>query len=325
MADTDWGNQTSITKFILLGFGNLPQLQVLLFLLFLVIYIVTTAGNILVVALVVADQHLHTFRYFFLGNLSCLETCYASTLLPRMLASLVTGDRTISVSGCVAQLDFFGSLVAVECCLLSVMFYDRYLEICKPLHYAALMNGRLRFWLAAGSWLEAQPVSFVQTTLVFTSPFCGPNKIDHFFCDVVSVLWLVCADTSCNEMSNITVTVVFLTTPFMLILTSYARIIATVLRMSSPRSRHRAFSTCSSHLVMVTLFYGSGMIIYLHPKSSYMLENDKLLSLFYTVVTPMMNPNIYSLRNEEMKGARRRRVAGKRLSPLQKGFCLRLT
>ncbi|CAM5104579.1 unnamed protein product, partial [Natator depressus] len=152
MADTDWGNQTSITKFILLGFGNLPQLQVLLFLLFLVIYIVTTAGNILVIALVVADQHLHTPMYFFLGNLSCLETCYASTLLPRTLASLVTGDRTISVSGCVAQLDFFASLVAVECCLLSVMFYDRYLEICKLLHYAALMNGRLRFWLAAGSW-----------------------------------------------------------------------------------------------------------------------------------------------------------------------------
>ncbi|CAM4636350.1 unnamed protein product, partial [Lepidochelys olivacea] len=152
MADTDWGNQTSITEFILLGFGNLPQLQVLLFLLFLVIYIVTTAGNILVVALVVADQHLHTPMYFFLGNLSCLETCYTSTLLPRMLASLVTGDRTISVSGCVAQLDFFGSLVAVECCLLSVMFYDQYLEICKPLHYAALMNGRLHFWLAAGSW-----------------------------------------------------------------------------------------------------------------------------------------------------------------------------
>ncbi|CAM5153331.1 unnamed protein product [Eretmochelys imbricata] len=197
------------------------------------------------------------------------------------------------------------------------MAYDRYVAICHPLHYVAIMERRSCAWLVAGSWLSGIPVSFIQTTLVFTSPFCGPNKIDHFFCDVAPVLRLVCADTSRNEMSNIMVTVVFLATPFTLILTSYTCIIATVLKMSSPGSRHKAFSTCSSHLVVVMLFYGSGMVMYLRPRSSHEPENDKLLSLFYTVVTPMLNPVIYSLRNEEVKGALRRRVAGKRLSPLQ--------
>uniref|UniRef100_A0A674IJQ8 Olfactory receptor n=1 Tax=Terrapene triunguis TaxID=2587831 RepID=A0A674IJQ8_9SAUR len=318
MADKELGNQTFLTEFILLGFGASPKLQILLLLLFLVIYIVTMAGNILIMAVVVADQHLHTPMYFFLGNLSCLETCYTSTVLPSMLASLLTGDRTISVGGCcAAQMYFFLLLGSAECYLLAAMAYDRYVAICHPLRYVAIMERRSCVWLVAGSWLSGIPVSFIQTTLVFTSPFCGPNKINHFFCDVAPVLQLVCADTSRNEMSNITVTVVFLAIPFTLILISYTCIIATVLKMSSPGSRHRAFSTCSSHLVVVTLFYGSGMVMYLRPRSSHTTENDKLLSLFYTVVTPMLNPVIYSLRNEEVKGALRRRVAGKRLSPLQ--------
>uniref|UniRef100_A0A8C3EZ09 Olfactory receptor n=1 Tax=Chrysemys picta bellii TaxID=8478 RepID=A0A8C3EZ09_CHRPI len=315
--DKELGNQTFLTEFILLGFGASPKLQILLLLLFLVIYIVTMAGNILIMAVVVVDQHLHTPMYFFLGNLSCLETCYTSTVLPSMLASLLTGDRTISVGGCAAQMYFFLLLGSAECYLLAAMAYDRYVAICHPLRYVAIMERRSCVWLVAGSWLSGIPVSFIQTTLVFTSLFCGPNKIDHFFCDVAPVLQLVCADTSRNEMSNITITVVFLAIPFTLILISYTCIIATVLKMSSPGSRHRAFSTCSSHLVVVTLFYGSGMVMYLRPRSIHTTENDKLLSLFYTVVTPMLNPVIYSLRNKEVKGALRRWVAGKRLSPLQ--------
>ncbi|XP_065270019.1 olfactory receptor 10A7-like [Emys orbicularis] len=255
--------------------------------------------------------------YFFIGNLSFLEICYSSVTLPKMMAISLTGNSTISFTGCAAQMYFFLLLGSAECYLLAAMAYDRYVAICHPLRYVAIMERRPCVWLVAGSWLSGIPVSFIQTTLVFTSPFCGPNKINHFFCDVAPVLQLVCADTSRNEMSNITVTVVFLAIPFTLILISYTRIIATVLKMSSPGSRHRAFSTCSSHLVVVTLFYGSGMVMYLRTRSSHTTENDKLLSLFYTVVTPMLNPVIYSLRNEEVKGALRRRVAGKRLSPLQ--------
>ncbi|XP_074928220.1 olfactory receptor 10A7-like [Chelonoidis abingdonii] len=201
--------------------------------------------------------------------------------------------------------------------LFTAVAYDRYVAICHSLRYVAIMERRSCAWILASSWLSGIPVSIIQTTLVFFSLFCGPNKIDHFFCDVAPVPWLVCADTSHNEMSNITVTVVFLATPFILILTSYAHIIASILKMSSPRSRHRTISTCSSHLVMVTFFYGSGIIMYLHPRSSHMPENDKLLSLFYIVVIPMLKPIIYNLRNEDVKGALRRRVAGKRSSPLQ--------
>ncbi|XP_024056594.1 olfactory receptor 10A7-like [Terrapene carolina triunguis] len=311
------GNSTAVSEFIILGFSSSLLGQVLLFLMCFAIYTLTLLGNSLIVLITLADPSLHISMYFFIGNLSFLEICYSSVTLPKMMAISLTGDNTISFTGCAAQMYFFLLLGSAECYLLAAMAYDRYVAICHPLRYVAIMERRSCVWLVAGSWLSGIPVSFIQTTLVFTSPFCGPNKINHFFCDVAPVLQLVCADTSRNEMSNITVTVVFLAIPFTLILISYTCIIATVLKMSSPGSRHRAFSTCSSHLVVVTLFYGSGMVMYLRPRSSHTTENDKLLSLFYTVVTPMLNPVIYSLRNEEVKGALRRRVAGKRLSPLQ--------
>ncbi|XP_039357837.1 olfactory receptor 11L1-like isoform X2 [Mauremys reevesii] len=299
-------NRTIITEFILLGFRNLPELQILLFLVFLVIYIVTMSGNILIVALVVADQHLHTPMYFFLGNLSCLETCYTSTILPRLLASLLTGDRTISVSGCFAQFYCFGSLATTECYLLAVMSYDRYLAICKPLRYAALMNGRLCLQLSAGSWLSGFLTCVITMWFLSQLTFCAPNEIDHFFCDFSPMLKLSCSDTSMITLVSFILAFLDLPCPFLLTVTSYVCIIATILRIPSTTGRQKAFSTCSSHLIVVTLFYGTLMTVYLLPKTNTLKALNKVFSVFYTVLTPMLNPLIYSLRNKEVKEALRK-------------------
>ncbi|XP_044838055.1 olfactory receptor 5B21-like [Mauremys mutica] len=308
MEKGDVENQTDITEFILLGFGDLPELQILLFLVFLVIYIVTMAGNILIIALVVTDQHLHTPMYFFLGNLSCLETCYTSAVLPRMLASFLTGDRTISVGGCMTQFFFFCFLATTECYLLAAMSYDRYLAICKPLHYGTCMNGKLCLQLAAGCWIIG--VLPCTITMCFMSQliFCGPNEMDHFFCDVTPILKLSCSDTS--QMMLVLHIFFFpdAVSPFLLTLTSYVCIVSTILRIPSTTGRQRAFSTCSSHLIVVTLFYGTIMIVYMLPKSSNLRALNKVFSVCYTVLTPLANPLVYSLRNREVNEALRKAV-----------------
>ncbi|XP_023967246.2 olfactory receptor 5V1-like [Chrysemys picta bellii] len=302
-------NQTVITEFILLGFGNLPELQILLFLVFLVIYIVTMSGNILIIALVVADQHLHTPMYYFLGNLSCLETCYSSTILPRMLASLLTGDRTISVSGCFAQFYCFCYLLPTECYLLAAMSYDRYLAICKPLRYAALMNGRLFLQLTAGSWMSGFLICVIMMCFMSQLTFCGPNEIDHFFCDFSPMLKLSCSDTSMITLVSFILASLDSPCPFLLTVTSYVCIIATILRIPSTTGRQKAFSTCSSHLIVVTVFYGTLMTVYLLPKTNTLRALNKVFSVFYTVLTPMLNPLIYSLRNKEVKEALRKVIS----------------
>ncbi|XP_044839805.1 olfactory receptor 2AP1-like [Mauremys mutica] len=303
MTDTEWRNQTTITEFILLGFGDLPDLQILLFLMFLVIYMATVVGNTLIVVLVVTDQHLHTPMYFFLGNLSYLETCYTSIFLPRLLASLLTGDRTISLSGCFTQMYFFGFLVATECYLLAAMSYDRYLAICKPLHYSTLMNTRFFLQLAAGSWLNGCLATTI--LILFMSPliFCGPNEIDHFYCDPIPLIKLSCSDTHLIILMDFMLACVFTLPPFLLTLTSYVCIIATILKIPSTTGRQKAFSTCSSHLIMVTIFYGTIMIVYMLPKRDKFRDLKKVFSLCYTVLTPLVNPLIYSLRNREVKEA----------------------
>ncbi|XP_067388888.1 olfactory receptor 10A4-like [Emydura macquarii macquarii] len=303
MAETDWGNQTAITEFILQGFGDLPDLQILLFVLFLVIYIATMVGNSLVMVLIVADQNLHSPMYFFLGNLSCLETCYSSSILPRMLASLLTGDRTISVSGCITQMYFFGVLAATECCLLAAMSYDRYLAICKPLHYSTLMNARSCLCLVVGSWLSGWLITTILILFILHFIFCGPNEIDHFYCDVSPLMKLCCGDTCLIVMFQFMVSCVFTLPPFLLTLTSYVCIIATILRIPSATGRQKAFSTCSSHLIVVTIFYVTLMIVYMLPIPNTLRVLKKVLSLCYTVLTPLVNPLIYSLRNREVKEA----------------------
>ncbi|XP_053902639.1 olfactory receptor 6N1-like [Malaclemys terrapin pileata] len=303
MTDRNQRNQTPVTEFILLGFGDLPDLQILLFLMFLVIYMATVAGNMLITALVVADQHLHTPMYFFLGNLSCLETCYTSTLLPRMLVSLLTGDKTISFSGCLSQLYFFSALAGTECYLLAAMSYDRYLAICKPLHYSTLMNNRFCLQLAAGSWLNGCLAITIFGLFLSQLTFCGLNEIDHFYCYPIPLMELSCSDTHLSLLVDFIIAGLFTLPPFLLTLMSYVFILASIMRIPSTTGRQKAFSTCSSHLTVVTIFYGTLMIFYMLPKGDTLRDLKKVLSLCFTVLTPLVNPLIYSLRNREVKEA----------------------
>ncbi|XP_067386612.1 olfactory receptor 6N1-like [Emydura macquarii macquarii] len=303
MTDTDCRNQTDVMEFILLGFRDLLDLQIFLFLVFLVIYVTTVAANTLIVVLVVIDRHLHTPMYFLLGNLSCLETCSICIILPRMLANLLTGDRTISVSGCFTQLYVYGFLVGTECYLLAAMSYDQYLAICKPLHYSIFMNPRFCLQLAAGSWLNGCLAPAIFLFFLSQLIFCGPNKIDLFYCDSIPLMELSCSDTHLVILLDFILACVFTLPPFLLTLTSYACIIATILRIPSTTGKQRAFSTCSSHLIVVTVFYGTLMIVYLLPKSDTLRELNKVVSLCYTVLIPLVNPLIYSLRNREVKEA----------------------
>ncbi|XP_075768036.1 olfactory receptor 10A7-like [Pelodiscus sinensis] len=303
MARQEQGNQTSVTEFILLGFGDLPGLQVPLFLLFLVIYLVTMAGNIIVIVLVVADRHLHTPMYFFLGNLSCLEICYSSTVLPQLLAGLLAGDWTISFTGCLTQLYFFGALAGSECLLLSVMSYDRYLAICNPLHYAARMSGRFCLQFAVGSWIGGLLSSCITTVSITQLTFCGPNGIDHFFCDFIPIVKLSCNDPLLMDTLAFTVSLIFLLVPFVLTLGSYICILRTILRIRATIGRQKAFSTCSSHLIVVSIYYGALMIVYMFPTTDLLSDFRKVLSVSYTVLTPLVNPLIYALRNREVQEA----------------------
>ncbi|XP_053120612.1 olfactory receptor 2AP1-like [Hemicordylus capensis] len=297
-------NLTTISEFILLGFGDLPKLQIFLFLLFLVIYLLTMAGNLLIVMLVVSDKHLHTPMYFFLGNLSFLESCYSTTILPKMLSSFLTGEKSIYIRACFVQFFIFSCLGGTECYLLAVMSYDRYLAICKPLHYAALMSGRLSFQLAAVSWFSGVLVGTSLTLAVSWLSFCGPNEIDDYFCDVSSnIRYISCSDTHLFELSGFIFTSIFTMPPLVLTVASYVFIIHTVLRIPSTTGRQKAFSTCSSHLIVVSLFYGSLMFVYMLPRTKNLRHIKKVFSLFYTVLTPLVNPLIYSLRNKEVKGA----------------------
>ncbi|XP_066485724.1 olfactory receptor 2AP1-like [Tiliqua scincoides] len=294
-------NQTQISEFILLGFGDLQESKVVLFLLFLLIYLLTITGNVLIVLLVVYEKHLHTPMYFFLGNLSCLETCSSSTLLPRILASFMSGNWSISVNSCFVQHYFVGTFLAVECYLLSVMSYDRYLAICRPLYYSTWMNGRLCLVLVLVSWLNGFLPTTLSIAIISKMDFCGPNEIDHFFCDSFPILELSCSNTHVIKLVIYIVASVFTFPPFMFTLISYVLIIRAILRIASATGKQKAFSTCSSHLIVVTLFYGSVAIVYGLPHKGRLKDLNKVFSVAYTMLTPLVNPLIYSLRNKEVK------------------------
>ncbi|XP_078234859.1 olfactory receptor 11A1-like [Pogona vitticeps] len=300
-------NQTLVTEFLLLGFGDLEDQWFFPFLLFLVIYIATMAGNILIVVLVITDHHLHTPMYFFLANLSCLESCYSSSILPLMLANLSKGGQgTISVTGCMVQYYFFASLAASECYLLAAMSYDRYVAICKPLLYTTLMNGQVCLQLVAGSWICGFLAVNIVVYLMHQLTFCGSHEINHFFCDFNPIVKQACNDTHMIELLIIFFAGLFSLLPFLLTLASYASIISVILRIPSSSGRKKAFSTCSSHLIVVSLFYSSLMTVYMLPKMEALRDLNKVFSLFYTVLTPFFNPLIYSLRNKEVKEAFRK-------------------
>ncbi|XP_012884153.1 PREDICTED: olfactory receptor 10A5-like [Dipodomys ordii] len=298
------GNWTRVDEFILMSFSSLPkEMQLLLFLAFLAIYLVTLLGNSLIIVVTLADPMLHSPMYFFLRNLSYMEIGFNLVIVPKMLSTLLTPDTTISFLGCAAQMYFFFFFGVAECFLLATMAYDRYVAICSPLHYPVIMNHRTRAKLAVASWFPGFPVATVQTTWLFSFPFCATNRVNHFFCDSPPVLRLVCADTARFEVYAIVGTILVVMLPCLLIVCSYARIATAILQIPSAKGKHKAFSTCSSHLLVVSLFYVSLSLTYFRPKSNNSPESKKLLSLSYTVVTPLLNPIIYSLRNNEVKNA----------------------
>ncbi|KAM4845606.1 olfactory receptor 10AG1-like [Thomomys bottae] len=300
------GNVSMIKEFVLLGFSDLSNLQGFLAGVFSIIYIIILVGNSLIIGLTRLDPALQKPMYFFLSNFSCLEICYVSVTLPRILVNIWTQDRTISLRSCATQLCFFLILGATECFLLAVMSYDRYVAICSPLHYILIMKPKKCILLAAGSWLGGIPIQIGQTYQIFSLHFCSSNEIGHFFCDIPPLIKLACGDTSIHELSVYVVAMLFAVVPFSLILASYSRIIYTILKLPTAQGRGKAFSTCSSHLLVVVLFYGSASITYFRPKSTHSAGTDRLLSLFYTILTPMFNPMIYSLRNKEVIAALRK-------------------
>ncbi|XP_060111126.1 olfactory receptor 10A2-like [Heteronotia binoei] len=265
-------------------------------------------GNIIIIALVITDHHLHIPMYFFLGNLSFLESFYTSTLLPRLLTSFLTGDRTISVGGCYIQLYCFGIPAIAECYLLASMSYDRYLAICKPLQYATFMSRRLCFLLSAVSWLYGITVMTILITSMSQLKYCDLHEIDRFFCDFSPVINLSCSDTALVTLVGLTLSFLNTVPSCLLTLLSYICIIAAIIRIPSSAGRKKAFSTCSSHLIVVSIFYGSLIFVYVLPKKEALRKVDKIFSVFYTVLTPLINPLIYSLRNKEVKKALRRAV-----------------
>ncbi|XP_066483023.1 olfactory receptor 5B21-like [Tiliqua scincoides] len=306
MAKMETDNESAISEFILLGFGDVQDLQIPLFLLFLLIYIATMAGNFLIVLLIIADQHLHTPMYFFLGNLSVLELCYSSTILPQMLVIFLSGNKGVFIRLCIMQCFFFGGLAGTECYLLSVMSYDRYLAICRPLHYAALMSHRLCKYLACGSWISGFMACTIIPSLMSQLTFCGSNVINHFFCDSSIFIKLSCSDTQLVSTLLVILSCAFTLPPFVLTLASYVCIISKVFRISSVAKRQKTFSTCSSHLTVVTIFYGTLMIVYMLPETNELIDINKFFSVGYTILTPLVNPLIYSLRNREVKRALKR-------------------
>ncbi|KAM6448854.1 olfactory receptor 10A7-like [Liasis olivaceus] len=309
-----WKNETFQMEFILVGFSTVPNIELLLFPIVLVMYFATMIGNILIIVTVRKDSGLQAPMYYFLRNLSFIEICFTLDTIPQMLVNLLLKNKSISYAGCAIQMFCFFYFGSAECFLLAAMSYDRYVAICNPLHYANIMNRSFCQKLVGGVWLIGILVSLLQAAWIFSLPFCGMKMIDHFFCDAPPVLELVCADTSFFEMQAVVSTVVFIRFPFVLILISYVRIIITIIKISSAASKQKAFSTCSSHLIVVMLFYGSGSIVYLRPNSKYSPEVQNFFSLFYAVFIPMLNPIVYTLKNHEMKEGLKRILGHKNFS-----------
>ncbi|XP_076970957.1 olfactory receptor 5A2-like [Tamandua tetradactyla] len=301
-------NNTYVTKFVLLGFSDHPQMKIFLFVSFLGIYLMTLAWNLSLIALIRLDSHLHTPMYFFLCNLSFLDICYASSTAPKMLSGIITEWKTISFLGCAMQYFVFCGMGLTECFLLAAMAYDRYAAICNPLLYTTLVSHTFCLKMVGGSYVGGFLSSLTETYSVYHHDFCGPNTINHFFCDLPPVLALSCSDTFTSQVVNFVVGIVVGVVSAIVVLISYGFIVAAVLKISSAKGRTKAFNTCASHLTTVTLFYGSGLFMYMQPSSSYSLNQDKVVSIFYAVLIPMVNPIIYSLRNKEIKNAMRKAV-----------------
>ncbi|XP_008585296.1 PREDICTED: olfactory receptor 2A1/2A42 [Galeopterus variegatus] len=300
------GNKTSVTDFILLGFPLGSRIQMFLFGLFSLFYAFTLLGNGVILGLISLDSRLHTPMYFFLSHLAVVDIAYACNTVPQMLVNLLNPAKPISFAGCMTQTFLFLAFAHTECLLLVVMSYDRYVAICHPLRYSAIVSWRVCITLAGTSWACGSLLALVHVSLILRLPFCGPHEINHFFCEILSVLKLACADTWLNQVVIFAASVFILVGPLCLVLVSYSRILVAILRIRSGEGRRKAFSTCSSHLCVVGLFFGSAIVMYMAPTSRHPEEQQKILFLFYSFVNPMLNPLIYSLRNTEVKSALRR-------------------
>ncbi|XP_045871924.1 olfactory receptor 10G9 [Meles meles] len=295
-------NVSLVTTFFLMGLPHAPAMDVPLYGIFLVIYVLTVLGNLLILLVIKVDSHLHTPMYYFLTNLSFIDMWFSTVTVPKMLMTLASpGGRAISFPSCVAQLYSFHFLGSTECFLYTVMSYDRYLAISHPLRYASMMRGRTCALLATSTWLSGSLHSAVQTTLTFRLPYCGPSQIQHYFCDGPPILKLACADTSVNEMVIFVNIGVVALGCFLLIVLSYVSIVWSILKIRTSEGRHRAFQTCASHCIVVLCFFVPCVFIYLRPGSRDAV--DGVVAVFYTVLTPLLNPVVYTLRNKEVKKA----------------------
>ncbi|XP_078502489.1 olfactory receptor 5V1-like [Lissotriton helveticus] len=312
----DMWNQSRVTEFTFMGFCRLGHCQGSLFWVFLIVYMTTLSGNLMIFNIICVDLHLHEMpMYFFLANLSLLDICYTTAIMPKTLANLWAETNTISHDGCLAQLFFFVSCTGAECILLTLMAYDRYVAVCHPLRYMTILNHRVCILIAVSSWAVGILNSLLHTMMTAHLSFCGPREIQHYFCDVPPLLQLSCSDTYTNNVLLFVISMFLGLGPCVCIITSYSRILSAVMKIKSSVGRSKAFSTCSSHLIVVVLFYASGFFIYVHPFLSSSRSTDIVASVFYSIITPMINPMIYCFRNKEVKEALRK--------VMQKRHCLR--
>ncbi|KAM3832235.1 olfactory receptor 1G1-like [Vipera latastei] len=302
----DSQNRTQRTEFILLGFSSLRSHQLHLFLVFLAAYLATLMGNLMIITLVLLDSRLQTPMYFFLSQLSCLDVCLSSVVVPKILVNFLRQEQTISYNQCLAQAFFLMGFAGCEPALLAIMAYDRYAAICQPLHYAHLMRRNMCVQLSVALWLWGFLDSAIYTALASRLEFCGNHQIPHIFCDVPPLLTITCSDSWVNELTNHVTSIFVGLGPFLFIILSYFYILVSILKIPSNSGRRKAFSTCASHIAVVTLCVGNGYLNYNQPSAGYSIEADTLISTSFCIVTPMLNPLIYSFRNKEVKGALRR-------------------
>ncbi|XP_037695403.1 olfactory receptor 5AN1-like [Choloepus didactylus] len=296
-------NITGITHFILLGFSDFPRILAVFFVTSLLIYVMTVTWNLCLIVLIRMDSHLHTPMYFFLSNLSFTDICYVTSIVPKMLSNCFQKQQTISFVGCIVQQFVFSTMGLSDSCLLTAMAYDRYAAICNPLLYSSIMSPSLCGWMALGAYMVGLSASFSQLGALLQLHFCGPNVINHFFCDIPQLLILSCTDTFFVKAMLAILTMIFGIANILIIMIYYGYIIISVMKITSAKGRSKAFNTCASHLTAVSLFYMSGIFVYLSYSSSGSSSVDRFASVLYTVVIPLLNPLIYSLRNREIKDA----------------------
>ena len=296
----------SLPEFVLDGFEGGLQTQALLFAVFLALYMVAILGNLIMMVVITLDARLHSPMYFFLKNLSFLDLCYSSVIAPKALVNFLSSSKVITFEGCIIQFFFFALLGTTEALLLAVMAYDRFVAVCSPLHYPITMCPSVCACLVLVSYCGGCLNSILQTSFTFSLPFCSSNHIDHFFCDVPPLLKLACADTTINELVLFSICGLIIVGTTLMVLTSYGYITVTILRIRSGGGRHKLFSTCGSHMTAVSLLYGTAFIMYAQPGALQSMDQGKVVSVFYTLVIPMLNPLIYSLRNKDVKDALRR-------------------